>query len=88
MSAREKTPFGQFELHRSHLKTERPGAKFRYDLLRGGEQVAWHDEVSDPEKRRAALTVVEQTDGDLEFTSDVLEMLGLKDYTPGKPPSR
>lgn len=62
--ARERTPWGQFQLGPSHLKTSIPGAD-RYDMAPPSEAVC----------RAAALTVVQYVPRD--EVADVLLMLGL-----------
>ena len=64
--AREVTPWGQFELRRSHLVTERPGARFR----------AVERDVDPLTARAAALTVCGLA-ADAADARPVLEALGL-----------
>lgn len=68
--ARERSPFGQFELHRSHLTTRIPGAQFR------GTYVSTAPKVEPDVARAAALTVTANA-RDVEDARDLLTVLGL-----------
>lgn len=68
--ARERSSFGQFELHRTHLTTRIPGEQFR------GEYLSTNPVVAPDVARSAALTVAGHA-RDAEDARDLLAVLGL-----------
>lgn len=76
--ARERSPFGQFELHPTHLKTRIPGAQFR------GTYVSVVPNVGPEEARSAALTACEHSRS-VADAADLLAVLGLIDLVPANP---
>lgn len=74
--ARERSPFGQFELHHTHLTTRIPGEQFR------GEYLSTTPVVTPDVARSAALTVAGHAI-DAEDARDLLAVLGLIDAPIG-----